>query len=157
MFGEDAALVSLGLAQVGGVGFFEEQEEIKDMIFGKMQVDDPRSTAFSSAGKRHPGLSQSPTPDEKIAPVWILQQFVLKSPEILILHALGELTGKNGSFDESQRHRKGILCNPFKSTILLRSEPDFCLFTARPVARGFPRALPAGPGRHRSTGRPPAG
>lgn len=67
MFGEGAELVALGFAQVCSVGFFEEQEEIKDVIVGKIQVDDACASAFPSGGQRHAGFAQAPASDEKIA------------------------------------------------------------------------------------------
>lgn len=59
-----------------------------------MQVDDPCSSAFPSTGKRHARFAQAPASDEKVTLVRILEQFVLKSPEILILNALAKLAGK---------------------------------------------------------------
>ncbi len=71
-----------------------------------MQVDDPSSSAFPSAGKRHARFAQAPASDEKVTLLRVFQQFVLEGPEILIFHAIGELAGENGSFDEGQRHAK---------------------------------------------------
>ena len=71
------------------------------MVFWKMQVDDPCSSAFPSTGKRHARFAQASASDEKVAPLRIFQQFALEGPEVLIFHAPGELAGKYGSFDES--------------------------------------------------------
>jgi len=91
LFGEGTELVALGFCQVGGVRFFEEQEEIKNVIVGKIQVDNAGSSAFSPAGQCHPGFAQAPASDEEIALLRIPEQFILERPEILVINALGEL------------------------------------------------------------------
>ena len=60
LIGEEAELVALRFAEVGGVGFLEEQEKVNDVIFGQIQVDDPRSPALAPPDQRHADLAQTP-------------------------------------------------------------------------------------------------
>ena len=106
MVGEDAELVALGFGQVGGVRFFEEQEEVEDVILGKVEVDDPCSSIFPSSRKCHACFAKPPATDEEVALTWISKQFILEGPEVLVIHTFGKLAGKKRSFDESQRHEK---------------------------------------------------
>lgn len=106
MFGEGAELVALGFAQVCGVGFFEEQEEVKNVIVRKIQVDVARACAFPSGRQCHAGFAQTPASDEKVPLLRIPEQVILERPEFLVVNALGELAGKNQCFDESQRHEE---------------------------------------------------
>lgn len=71
LIGEDAELVALGLAQVGGVGFFEEQEKVEDMVVRKIQIDYARASAFAPARKSHADFAKTTTSDEKVAFLWI--------------------------------------------------------------------------------------
>jgi len=65
LVGEDAELVALGFAQVGGVRFFEEQEKVENVIIGKIQVDDACASAFSPARQCHADFAQTPAAAEK--------------------------------------------------------------------------------------------
>lgn len=94
MLGEGAELVALGLVQIGGVRFFEEQKKVKDVFIGQIQVDDARASAFPPAWQCHPSFSQTPATDKEIALLRIFEQFILKSPEIRIINAVGQLAGK---------------------------------------------------------------
>ena len=113
MIGEEAELVALRFAEVGGVGFLEEQEKVNDVIFGQIQVDDPRSPALAPPDQRHTGLAQTPATYEKIAPLRVYEQFILERPEVLISDMFGELARKQRGFHEGECHKEGIQCNPF--------------------------------------------
>jgi len=57
LFGEFAELAALGFGQVGGVRFFEEQEQVKEVLIRKIQVDDARASAFSPSGQSDPSFT----------------------------------------------------------------------------------------------------
>jgi hypothetical protein len=94
LFGEGAELVELGFGQVGGIRFFEEQEEVEDVIVGKIQLDDAGPSAFPPARQRHPGFAQAPASDDEVALLRIPEQFILERPEILVVNTVSELAGE---------------------------------------------------------------
>jgi hypothetical protein len=104
LIGEDAELVALGLVQVGGVGFFEEKEEVKDVVVRKIQVDDARASAFAPARQSHACFAKTTTSDEKVALLRIPQHLILESSEVLVANTLGELSGEKRRLDEEQNH-----------------------------------------------------
>lgn len=100
LFGDGTELIALGFAQVSGVGFSEKQEEVDDVMLGKMQVDDPCAAAFSPPAECHADLAQSVATDQQVAEFRLSKEFPLESPVVLILHAFCELAGEMRSFDK---------------------------------------------------------
>jgi hypothetical protein len=106
LVGENAELVSLGFAEIGLIGFSEEQEEVNDVIFGEMEVNDPGTTAFPAIAQGHPDFAKPVTTHKKIASFRVGEQFPLKSPVVFVAHAFGDLAREKRRFDEGETHAK---------------------------------------------------
>lgn len=104
--GKNAELVSLGFIEIRLIGFPEEEEEVEDLIFGEMEVDDSRTTAFPVTTEGHTDFAESVTTDKKIASVRVGEEFLLKSPVVLVTHEFGNLTCEKRRFDEGKIHGK---------------------------------------------------
>jgi hypothetical protein len=106
LVGEQAELVSLGFAEIGLIGLFEEQEEVDDMVFGEMEVNHPGTAAFPAAAQGHPDFAQPVATHEQLATVRIGEQFPLENPLVFVVHAFDDLTCEQRCFNEGNAHWK---------------------------------------------------
>ena len=53
LVGEEVELVALRFTEIRLIGFPEEKEEIENVILGEMEIDDPRTSAFSVTTESH--------------------------------------------------------------------------------------------------------
>jgi len=110
LIGEVTDLVSLGFAEVRVVGLLEQEDEVEDVIFGKIKLDDPRAAALSPPTECHPDLAQAAATDQQISPLRIFQQLLLEGPILPVTHPFGDLAGEMRSFNERE-------CHPEKGTL----------------------------------------
>ena len=105
LVGENAELVSLGFAQVGAIGLFKEKEEVEDVIFGQVEINDSRTAALSPPRKRHPGLAQAAAADKQVTSFRIIQQFLLERAILLVGYPFCNLPGEMRGFNERDGYR----------------------------------------------------
>ena len=106
LVGEEAELVALRFTEIRLIGFPKEKEEVENVILGEMEIDDPRTSAFSVTAESHSDFSKPMTTDEKITTFWISKEFLLEDAVVPVANTLGDLASEMRSFDESERHRK---------------------------------------------------
>ena len=114
MVGEQAELVSLGFAEIGLIGFFEEKEEIEDVVFRENEVNDPCPSAFPSIALGHPDFAKPVATHEQISVFRIGQQFPLRCAVVFITYEIDDLCREKRRFDESEVHEKQNTMYPIR-------------------------------------------
>ena len=106
LVGEEAELVALRFTEICLIGFPKEKEEVENVILGEMEIDDPRTSAFSVTAESHSDFSKPMTTDEKITTFWISKEFLLEDAVVRVANTIGNLASEMRGFDEGERHRK---------------------------------------------------
>jgi hypothetical protein len=94
----------LGFAEIGLIGFFEEQEEVNDMVFGEMQVNHPGAAAFPATTQGYPDFAQPVATHEQLAPMRIGEQLPLKGPVVFVADTTDQLTSEKRRFNKGELH-----------------------------------------------------